>query len=119
MVIYMAALQNIPTDLYEAGELDGAVGIKRFIHITIPMLSPTTYFLVVTRMIMAFQIFSSIKIMTQGELKTTVLVYEIYKEAFISYKFGCGSAIAWVLFLIILAITLIQMWTEKKWVTYV
>ena len=119
MVIYMAALQNIPTDLYEAGELDGAVGIKRFIHITIPMLSPTTYFLIVTRMIMAFQIFSSIKIMTQGELKTTVLVYEIYKEAFISYKFGYGSAIAWVLFLIILAITLIQMWTEKKWVTYV
>lgn len=119
MVIYMAALQNIPTELYEAGELDGAVGVKRFIHITIPMLSPTTYFLVVTRMIMAFQIFSSINIITQGALKTTVLVYEIYKEAFISYKFGYGSAIAWVLFLIILAITLIQMWSEKKWVTYV
>ncbi|MBE0601784.1 MAG: sugar ABC transporter permease [Firmicutes bacterium] len=119
MVIYMAALQNIPTDLYEAGELDGAIGIRRFIHITIPMLSPTTYFLVVTRMIMSFQIFSSINIITQGALKTTVLVYEVYKEAFISYKFGYGSAIAWILFLIILAITLIQMWTEKKWVTYV
>jgi multiple sugar transport system permease protein len=118
MIIYMAALQNIPVDLYEAGELDGAVGVKRFIYITIPMLSPTTYFLVVTRMIMSFQIFSSINIITQGALKTTVLVYEIYKEAFISYKFGYGSAIAWVLFLIILAITLIQMWTEKKWVTY-
>lgn len=118
MVIYMAALQNVPKSLYEAGELDGAVGVKRFLYITIPMLSPTTYFLIVTRMIAAFQVFSAIKVMTEGGLGTSVLVYEIYKEAFIHYKFGYGSAIAWILFLVIMAITLLQMATEKKWVTY-
>lgn len=120
MIIYMAALQNVPRELYEAGAVDGAVGLRRFIHITMPMLSPTTYFLIVTRVISSFQIFSSIKVMTEGGPgeATTVLVYEIYREAFRFYRFGTGSAIAWILFLIIFAITLIQTLTQDKWVTY-
>jgi multiple sugar transport system permease protein len=120
MIVYMAALQGVPKELYEAGEMDGAVGIKRFLHITLPSLSPTTYFLIVTRMIHSFQIFSSIKAITTGGpgTATTVLVYEIYTEAFLNYKFGYASAIAFVLFVIIMVITIIQQQFQKKWVTY-
>jgi multiple sugar transport system permease protein len=120
MIIYMAALQGVPKELYEAGEMDGAVGVKRFLYITLPALSPTTYFLVVTRMIHSFQIFSAIKVITEGGpgSATTVLVYEIYREAFSNYKFGYASANAVVLFVIIMAITLIQQQLQKKWVTY-
>ena len=120
MIVYMAALQGVPKELYEAGEIDGASGIKRFLYITLPVVSPTTYFLIITRMIHSFQIFSSIKVMTEGGpgMATTVIVYEIYREAFSLYKFGYASAYAVVLFIIIMAITLIQQKLQKKWVTY-
>jgi multiple sugar transport system permease protein len=120
MIIYMAALQGVPKELREAGEIDGAVGAKQFWHITIPLLSPTTYFLVVTRMIAMFQIFSAIKVITQGGpgKATTVLVYEVYTEAFTNYNFGYASSIALVLFVIIMAITMIQQRLQSRWVVY-
>ncbi|MCQ4862765.1 carbohydrate ABC transporter permease [Pseudoflavonifractor phocaeensis] len=120
LIVYMAALQNVPKELYEAGKLDGATGFKQFVHITFPMISPTTFYLVVVRMIAAFKVFSAINIITLGTATrgNTSLVVEIYQDAFQSYKFGYASAEAVVLFAIILAITLFNFWGQKKWVHY-
>lgn len=120
LIVYMAGLQGIPKELYEAAEVDGAGGFRRFLHITIPMLSPTTFFLFITRVIHSFEVFAPVNIMTQGGPgeSTSVLVYYIYVVSFNFYKFGYGSAIAWVLFIIIFVITLIQWNRQKKWVTY-
>ena len=120
LIVYMDALQNVPKELYEAGKLDGATGFKQFVHITFPMISPTTFYLVVVRMIAAFKVFSAINIITLGTATrgNTSLVVEIYQDAFQSYKFGYASAEAVVLFAIILAITLFNFWGQKKWVHY-
>lgn len=120
LIIFMAALQNVPKSLYEAAQLDGASGFKQFIHITFPMISPTTFFLVVVRLIAAFKIFSAINIMTMGSaaISNTTMVVEIYDNAFASYKFGYVSAEAAVLFVIILVITLFNFWGQKKWLYY-
>ncbi|NMA67342.1 MAG: sugar ABC transporter permease [Clostridiaceae bacterium] len=120
LIIYMAALQNIPRELYEAADLDGASGIQQFTKITFPMISPTTFYLVVVRLIAVFKVFSAINIMTMGTAarSNTSLVTEIYANAFKAYKFGYASAEAVVLFLIILAITAFNFWGQKKWVHY-
>lgn len=120
MVIYMAALQNVPGELYEAAEIDGAAGWTRFWKITFPLITPTTFYLVITRLVAVFKIFSSINIMTMGSAaqKNTSMVVEIYSKAFEGYKFGYASAEAMILFVIILVITLIQFWGQKKWVHY-
>ena len=117
MIIYIAALQNIPNELYEACEIDGGSSIAKFLYVTFPMLSPTNFFLFVTRIIVSFQVFTPIKIMTQGGpgSSTTVLVYQIYREAFSFYKMGYASSIAWILFVIIFIITLIQFRQQKSW----
>lgn len=118
MVVYMAALQNIPRSLYEAAELDGAGGWKQFLHVTWPMLSSTTFMLLITRIITSFEVFGVINIMTRGgPLKsTTVVVYEIYQQSFKFYHFGYASALSWVLFIIIFAVTAFQWVAQKKWV---
>lgn len=117
LIVYMAALQSVPRELYEAATMDGASGFIRFLKITIPLISPTTFYLLVVRLIAAFKAFSAVNVM--GADKTAPsLVTEIYSKAFSSYKFGYGSAEAWVLVAIILVITLIQMWGQKKWVHY-
>lgn len=120
LIIYLAGLQGIPKALYEAAEVDGAGAWRKFFHITLPMLSPTTFFLFVTRIIHSFEVFAPVNIMTQGGPgdSTSVLVYHMYIQAFNLYKFGYGSAIAWVLFLIIFAVTLIQWKWQNRWVTY-
>lgn len=120
MIIYMAALQNVPTSLYEAAEIDGASGFMRFWRITFPMISPTTFYLVIVRLIAAFKVFSAVNIMTMGTAANanTSMVTEIYSKAFSNYKFGYASAQALVLFFIILAITLFNFWSQKKWVHY-
>lgn len=120
LIIYMAGLQGIPKDLYEAAEVDGAGGIRKFFSVTLPLLSPTTFFLFITRIIHSFEIFGPVNIMTQGGPgdSTSVLVHYIYVTSFRFYKFGYGSAIAWVLFAIIFTITLIQWRQQKKWVNY-
>jgi multiple sugar transport system permease protein len=111
MVIILAALQNIPRELYEAGDMDGTNGLQTFRYITLPMLSNTIWFLVIVGIINSFQIFDQIFIMTGGGPlgATNVLVYYMYMQAFNSYDLGYASAIAWIMFLIIFAATLFQL----------
>ena len=117
LIVYMAALQSVPRELYEAATVDGAGALTRFMRITVPMISPTTFYLLIVRLIAAFKAFSALNIM--GVSKTAPsLVTEIYANAFESYKFGYASAEAWVLVAVILAITLVQMVGQKKWVHY-
>jgi multiple sugar transport system permease protein len=115
MLIFLAGLQSIPEELYEAAHLDGASGWQSFRHVTIPMLGPTFVFVGVVTMIQAFQIFSEPYVMTQGgPLKsTTTLVLFMYEEGFRWWRLGISAAIAVVLFLITLAGTLIQLRLRK------
>lgn len=120
LVIYMAALQGVPRTLYEAAVIDGATRLRRFFHITLPLISPATFFLLITRIIASFEVFGPINIMTAGGpgKATSVLVYELYEQAFHFYRMGYGSAIAWVLFALIFIVTIVQWIGQKKWVTY-
>lgn len=120
MIVYIAALQGIPKDLYEAATIDGATAWQQFRKITGPMLTPTTFFVVMMLTISSFKVFDTIYIMTQGGpgRATNVLVYHIYNTAFIKFQFGYASAISVILFAMVLAITLIQFRVEKKWVSY-
>ena len=120
LIVYMAAIQNVPKELYEASMLDGATGFKQFLHVTVPLISPTTFYLLVVRLIAAFKVFTSINVFVMGDVarSNTSLVVEIYEKAFRYYKFGYASAEAVVLFVIILIITLINFWGQKKWVNY-
>lgn len=121
MVVYLAALQGISQDLYEAASIDGATGWKKIWYITIPMLRPTTFFVVIMLTIQCFKVFDLIYVMTQGGpgRSTNVLVNHIYNAAFVDFKFGYASASAMVLFAIVLVITLIQLRGEKKFTDFV
>lgn len=120
MVIYLAALQGIPKDLYEAASIDGASSWKQFKNITLPMLTPTTFFVTIMLTISCFKVFDLVYMMTQGGpgRSTTVLVSHIYNTAFKEFSYGYSSAISMVLFAIVLVVTLIQFKGEKKWVSY-
>lgn len=120
VLIYTAAIQTLPQDLYEAADIDGAGPVKKFFRITAPLLSPTTFFLVVTYFITSFQVFAQIQVMTRGGpgTSTHVLVYYVYTTAFTFYRMGYAAAISWVLFLILFAITIVQWRGQKKWVNY-
>ncbi|MDD9265800.1 carbohydrate ABC transporter permease [Paenibacillus sp. GCM10023248] len=117
MVIYLAGLQGISKDLYEAAEIDGASKLRQFIQITVPMLTPTTFLIAITLMIWSFQVFGPVAVMTQGGPidSTMVLSYHIYLLAFRFYKMGYAAAVSWVLFTIIFIITLIQWQSQKRW----
>ncbi|MBW7453845.1 carbohydrate ABC transporter permease [Paenibacillus sepulcri] len=119
-VILFAGLQGVPRQLYEAAELDGANRFKQFLHVTLPGLSPVIFFSAVTGVIGSFQVFDTVMAMTQGGpgRSTNVLVYYIYNSAFLNYRFGAASAMSYVLFVIILILTLIQLRVQKRWVTY-
>ena len=108
--IYSAALQGVSRELYEAAEIDGAGRVQKFFRITVPMLRPTTFFLSITGIIGSFQVFGTVNVMTRGGPghSTYTLVYYIFTSAFSYYRFGYASAIAVVLFLILLGITLYQ-----------
>ncbi|GIO98887.1 ABC transporter permease [Paenibacillus lautus] len=120
IIIYIAGLQSIPRDLYEAAEIDGANAWVKFRSITLPCISPTTFFLLVTGIIGTFKIFDLIQVLTQGgpANSTTVIVYELYDTAFNQLKTGYASSMALILFLICLLITGAQMLAQKKWVNY-
>lgn len=110
MVLYLAGLQGISKELYEAAAMDGANKWKQFIHITVPALRPTTFFVTIMLVINCFKIFDLVQVMTDGGpgRATNVLVYQVYSEAFVKFNFGYASAIAMVLFVIVLVITVIQ-----------
>ncbi|HZG86031.1 sugar ABC transporter permease [Paenibacillus sp.] len=120
MIVYMAGLQSIPRDLYEAAEIDGANGLVRFFRITLPMLSPTTFFLMITGIIYTFKVFDLIAVLTQGGPagSTNVIVYYMYDTAFLNLKIGYASAQAMILFLCVMAITFLQWIGQRKWVNY-
>jgi multiple sugar transport system permease protein len=119
-IIYVAGLQNIPEDLLDSAKIDGANGFRRFIHITIPMLSPTMFFNVVTGVIGAFQFFVPAFIMTQGgPAKSTYFYnYNLYEKAFKWLEMGYASAMAWVLFAIIIVMTMMIFRSSPLWVYY-
>ncbi|BFH69768.1 ABC transporter permease [Paenibacillus dendritiformis] len=107
IIIYMAGLSNISEELYEAAEIDGATGMKKFFNITVPMLRPTTFFLLITMLIGSFKVFDIISYLTEGgpDNSSTVIVFRIYQEGFVNYNMGYASAISWLLFAIIGLIT--------------
>lgn len=110
MIMFLAGLQTIPENLYEAAEVDGATPVQRFFHITIPMLANTTFLVMILLVIEAFNMFESIFVMTEGGPlgSTSTIMYYIYEQAFRNYDMGYASSIAWIFFALILVITLIQ-----------
>lgn len=120
MVIFLAGLQGIPEQLYESAMLDGATSWQKFWRITLPLLSPTTFFVVIMKMIGVFNIFEQPFIMTGGgpSGSTETIVYYIYNNAFQWFNMGYAAAIAWVLFLLVFAITYIQFRYQGRWVHY-
>lgn len=120
MVLFLAGLQNISQHLYEAAAIDGASKFKKFLYITLPVLTPTTFFVLVITTINSFQVFTQALIMTKGGPAdaTNTIVYFIYQNGFEYFKMGYASAAAWVLFTIIFVFTLIQMKLQKNWVHY-
>jgi multiple sugar transport system permease protein len=120
MLLFLAGLQGIPEHFYEAAKIDGANWWQRFRHVTIPLLSSTTLFVVVMSIISSFQVFDQIYIMTAGgpARSTSVLVHYLYQNAFQYFKMGRASAIAYVLFFMVFIITVIQLRFSKKWTVY-
>jgi multiple sugar transport system permease protein len=120
VIIYLAALQGIPGDVLEAAALDGANRWATFRHVVLPLLSPATLFLIVWSTINALQVFDEIYVTTRGGplQATTVLVYEIYNEAFVVFHAGYAAAIALVLFVITLVFSVIQLWIGSRRVHY-
>jgi multiple sugar transport system permease protein len=120
IVVFMAGLTAINSDLYEAAVIDGAGALAKFFKITVPMVSPTTFFLVIMGIINSFKVFDQVQVLTQGGpgTSTTVLALYIYREAFQFYDMGLASAAAWAMFLIIFIVTIIQWIGQKRWVTY-
>lgn len=119
-IIYLAGLQNIPPQLYEAAAIDGAGVLSRFWKITLPLLSPTIFFLLVTGIIGSFEVFTNVAILTQGgpEDSTLLYMYYLYQNAFQSFKFGYASSIAWVGALISLVLAVLVFRTQSRWVYY-
>jgi multiple sugar transport system permease protein len=120
MMIFLAGLQEIPNDLMEAAEIDGAGPARRFFSIAIPMLTPTIYFNVIVGIIASFQVFAAVFIMTKGGPVNATLVYVmyIYQRGIQFLEMGYASAMALILVLIVLALTFVIMKTSDRWVTY-
>lgn len=128
MVIFLAGLQNVPSDVYEAAEIDGAGTLRKFRHITVPLISGTTFLVLILSTISTFQAFEQIYVMTGGAMDASsaggpnkaslVLMIYLYQEGFSFLRMGYASAIAWVLFVILFLLTVVQVVLQKKWVHY-
>ncbi|WP_071130309.1 carbohydrate ABC transporter permease [Enterococcus timonensis] len=117
MILYLAGLQSIPKELYEAASMDGASKWKQFLNVTIPSLRPTTFFVTIMLVINSFKVFDLVQVMTNGGpgRATNVLVFDIYNEAFVKFNFGYASSIALVLFVLVLGITVVQFkWNQIR-----
>jgi multiple sugar transport system permease protein len=119
-VILLAGLQGIPDVLYESAKIDGANAFARARHITLPLLTPHFFFLLITQFISSFQVFGLIYVMTQGGPghATSVYIYYLYETAFSYGKIGYASAMAWILFAVIATVTFVQWRLQKRWVFY-
>lgn len=120
MVLFLAGLQSIPQHLYEAAKIDGASAWQRFFNITLPMLSSTTFFILVISIINSFQVFDQALIMTEGgpANATNTIVFNIYRYGFQFFQMGYAASMAWVLFAAIFVVTLIQFRYQGRWVYY-
>jgi multiple sugar transport system permease protein len=120
MIMYIAGLQNIPREFYEAATVDGANAWQKFRKITLPMLAPTTFFVTIMLTITCFKVFDIVVLMTEGGpgRATQMLVTYIFTLSFTQIKYGVASAVAMVLLAVVLLITIFQFKAEKKWVNY-
>ncbi|HOD42968.1 MAG TPA: sugar ABC transporter permease [Candidatus Wallbacteria bacterium] len=120
VIIFLAGLQNVPPSLYDAAKIDGAGRWKTFWNVTWPMISPTTFFVMIMSTISSFQVFAQVYMMTGGgpQESTTVVIYYLYQLAYVEHKMGRASALAFILFLIIFAITYLQKKFTAKRVHY-
>ncbi|MGQ9552626.1 MAG: carbohydrate ABC transporter permease [Anaerolineae bacterium] len=120
VIIYLAGLQAVPQHLYEAAEIDGGGAWARMRYVTLPMMSPTIFFTLVMGIIGSFQTFTAVFVMTEGGPADATLFYILYlfRHAFRNFNMGYASALAWVLFIIVLVITLVQIRLSGKWVYY-
>lgn len=120
MVLFLAGLQQIPSELYEAGSIDGASRTRMFFRITVPMLTPIVLFNLVMQMVNAFQEFTGAFVITSGgPMKSTFLyALKLYQEAFSFFKMGYASALSWILFIIIMIVTAVIFRTSNRWVYY-
>ncbi|MBI2940414.1 MAG: sugar ABC transporter permease [Chloroflexi bacterium] len=120
MVLYLAGLQGVPEELYESAAIDGAGELRKFLYITIPMLSPVILFNLVWGVIGSFQVFTQVYVMTQGGPNRATLFYVLYlyRNAFEYFEMGYASALAWGLFLIVIALTILQFKLSDRWVHY-
>lgn len=124
MVLFLAGLQTIPRVLYEASVIDGANRWQRFWYVTLPMLSPTTFLVILLSIINSFQIFDQVYIMTARTTRggvngsATTLAYYMYESGFVRSEYGYASAVALALFVIILAVTIVQLRLQRRWVYY-
>lgn len=122
MIIYLAGLKGISSSLYEAASLDGANAVQQFIHITVPMMTPTLFFTLTMGLISALQMFSTPFILTKGsggpEFASTTPVFMIYNAGFKYFELGHASAMAWMLFVIIMVITALNLGSSRRWVFY-
>jgi multiple sugar transport system permease protein len=120
MVIYLAGLQSVPQHLYEAASLDGASVLAKFRHVTIPMLTPVIFYNLIMGIIGSFQVFTQAFVMTNGGPVNSTLFYVLYlfRQAFNYYHMGYASAMAWVLFVIILVLTMLVFRSSAAWVYY-
>lgn len=120
MVLFLAGLQQVPSELYEAGAIDGASRVRRFFKITVPLLTPIVLFNLVMQMVNAFQEFTGAFVITNGgPMKSTYLyALKLYEEAFTFFKMGYASALSWILFVIIMAVTAVIFKSSNYWVHY-
>jgi len=120
MLIFLAGLKNIPAEMYEAAEIDGARPSTQFWRVTVPLLSPTLFFNVIMGTIGAFQVFSAAFVLTAGGPSNSTLfyVYYLFNRAFVYFNMGYASAMAWLLFVLVLALTILQMRLGQRWVHY-
>lgn len=121
IIIFLAALQVVPQELYESADIDGANWFQRLRNITIPLITPTTFYLLIAEVMGSFRVFDQIQVLTEGGPgnATSVLVYYLYRVSFRYYKIGYGSAIATILFIAIFVITYLQWKGKDKWVNYI
>lgn len=120
VIIYLAGLQDVPTELYEAAEIDGAESFRRMWHVTIPMISPVIFFNLIMAIIGTFQVFAVPYMMTQGGPFHATYFYTmyLYENAFQNCYFGFASALAWIQLLIVVVLTAFAFWTSTRWVHY-
>ncbi len=120
MLFYLGALEKVPKSAYEAADIDGGNWWQKFTHITLPLISPTTYFLFIINVISAIQVYDQIQIMTQGgpSGSTTTLLYMYYEKAFQNFQMGSANAVAMIILVIIVALSVLSTWVSQRYVHY-